>query len=399
MFQWLIRILSRREDEEIRRKNARSISVISFILGFTDSFYAYILSIYFSRVLGSDNVGGFYLVTYAIVFGMFWLLHRIMGRVGGSVRTFLLAVLAAVVFSATMAVLPTGWAGGVVAVALLIAVNIAWVTLDVILEQVSDDGVTGRLRGLYLTVMNAGVLLAPFFATRVVAAYDFGGVFFGVTIGFSVVLAAGIILLRNCADCGSSRMEVRSAWKKMLREPDLFHIYNVSFGLGFFYLIMMIYTPLHLLSLGFSWDDIGILFTVMLLPFIFLQYPLGVLADKRFGEKEFLAVSVAIALMTVLSFGLFSSDRLLFWGVLLFLSRIGAAGIEVLRDSYFYKHVDGGDDDLIAFFRTAYPAANVIGGIVVVPLLFFFPLQSVFIVAAVVLFSSLYSAFSLKDTR
>jgi len=388
-----------RHEEETRRRNARYVSIVSFLLGFTDSFYAYVLSLYFADVIGSDNVGVFYLVSYGVIFVLLWFLHRVMRKIGGSILTFFLAILAGVVLAVSISVVPTGWFGAILAVLLLIVVNLGWVSLDVALEQVSDDGVTGRVRGLYLTVMNAGVLLAPFFATRIIDMYGFGGVFFGVTLGLAVVLAVAIILLRNCGDCSSARMEARSAWRKMLEEPNLFHIYNVAFGLGFFYVIMIVYTPILLVRLGFSWEEIGILLTVMLLPFVFLQYPLGLLADRRFGEKEFLLVSIAITAMTTLSFGLFSSESMIFWGVLLFLSRVGAAGIEVLRDSYFYKHVEGDDDDLIAFFRTAYPAANIVGSVLAIPLLLLFPLQSVFILVTIVLLFSLYSAFRIEDTK
>jgi MFS family permease len=136
----------------------------------------------------------------------------------------------------------------------------------------------------------------------------------------------------------------------------------------------------------------------MLLPFVLMQYPLGVMADRRFGEKEFLIMSLGLAFMITMAVGLFSSTSLFFWAVLLFLSRVGAAGIEVLRDAYFYKQIDGGDDDLIAFFRTARPAANVIGALLAIPLLALFPLQSVFFLASAVLLVSLYSAFALEDT-
>lgn len=379
-------------------KGAHAVNGLSFVFGFTDSFFVYILSTLFARVIGSDNVGVFYLVTFAIVFVLLWVLHPIIRRVGGSVRTFFLLILASIAASAILSVIPIGWPAAALAIVLLIVTNLAWVTLDVVLEEFSDDGVTGRVRGLHLTIMNAGIMLAPFFSTKILALADFSGIFFGLTLGYSILLAASILLLRNGHSPDTADMEARSAWKKMLRERDLLRIYLVSFGLEIFYVIMIVYTPIHLRSLGFSWDDIGLLFTVMLLPFVLLQYPLGVLADKEYGEKEFLIMSLGLALVVTAAFGFFSSTSLFFWGVLLFLSRVGAAGIEVLRDAYFYKQIDGRDDDLIAFFRTARPAANVVGALVAIPLLALFPLRSVFFLAATVLLVSLFATFSLDDT-
>jgi predicted MFS family arabinose efflux permease len=396
-------VRKRKTDEHEQRKQVdvkgtHVIIGLSFLFGFADSFFVYILSSFFARVIGSDNVGIFYLVTFAIVFVLLWYLRRLIRRVGGSVRTFFLLILAAIFASAVLSVVPVGWFAAMLAMILLIVTNLAWVSLDVILEEFSEDGMTGRVRGLHLTVMNAGIMLAPFFSTKVLESFDFSGIFFGLTLGYALLLATSIIFLRNGRDPDTADMEARSAWKKMLREPNLFHIYIISFALEFFYVIMIIYTPIHLRALGFSWENIGLLFTVMLLPFVLLQYPLGVLADRRFGEKEFLIISLGLSFMITVAVGLFASTNLFFWAVLLFLSRVGAAGIEVLRDAYFYKQIDGGDDDLIAFFRTARPAANVIGALLAIPLLAVFPLQSVFFLASSVLFISLYSSFSLEDT-
>jgi hypothetical protein len=387
-----------RHREQANLKGAHVINGLSFLFGFADSFFVYVLSSFFARVIGSDNVGVFYLVTFAVVFVLLWYLRRLIRSVGGSVRTFFLLILAAIFASALLSVVPVGWTAALLAMILLVVTNLAWVSLDVVLEEFSEDGVTGRVRGLHLTVMNAGIMLAPFFSTKVLESFDFSGIFFGLTLGYALLLAMSIIFLRNGRDPDTADMEARSAWKKMLREPNLFHIYVISFALEFFYVIMIIYTPIHLRALGFSWENIGLLFTVMLLPFVLLQYPLGVLADRRYGEKDFLIMSLGLAFMITVAVGLFASTSLFFWAVLLFLSRVGAAGIEVLRDAYFYKQIDGGDDDLIAFFRTARPAANVIGALLAIPLLAIFPLQSVFFLASAVLFVSLYSSFSLEDT-
>lgn len=387
-----------RHREIANLKGAHVINALSFLFGFADSFFVYILSSFFAKVLGSDNVGVFYLVTFATVFVLLWHLRRLIRRVGGSVRSFFLLILAAIFASAILSVIPLGWPAAILAMLLLVVTNLAWVSLDVVLEEFSEDGVTGAVRGLHLTVMNAGIMLAPFFSTKVLESFDFSGIFFGLTLGYALLLATSIIFLRNGRDPDTADMEARSAWKKMLKEPNLFHIYIISFALEFFYVIMIIYTPIHLRALGFSWENIGLLFTIMLLPFVLMQYPLGVMADRRFGEKEFLIMSLGLAFMITMAVGLFSSTSLFFWAVLLFLSRVGAAGIEVLRDAYFYKQIDGGDDDLIAFFRTARPAANVIGALLAIPLLALFPLQSVFFLASAVLLVSLYSAFALEDT-
>ena len=137
----------------------------------------------------------------------------------------------------------------------------------------------------------------------------------------------------------------------------------------------------------------------MLIPFVLLQYPLGILADKRMGEKELLVSSIAIVFGSTFVLGFLGAQDLWLWAAVLFTTRIGVAGIEILRDSYFYKQIDGEDLDVIAFFRTARPVANIIGAVLSAGLLFFFPLTSIFFMVAGVVFLSLFVALSLRDTR
>lgn len=389
---------ARQHRERLDERKVRFISFLSFIFGFTDAFFVYILSSYFSEVIGSDNVGGFYLGAFLVVFGMLWGLHGIIRGVGGSIRTFFLLILAAVVLSSVLSLLPVGWLGALCITLLLIVSNAAWVVLDVILEEHSSDASTGRVRGLHLTIMNTGFMLAPFLSTQVVESYGFEGVFFGITLGYSVLFAAAILFLRNGHAYASAKMDVRDALRKMIQDKNLFRIYGISFALEFFYVIMIIYSPIYLRSIGISWEDIGLLFTVMLLPFVLFQYPLGVLADKRFGEKEFLVGSLLVCATSVLVMGFVSSSNLMLLGAVLFFTRVGAAGVEVLRDAYFYKQIDGDDDDLIAFFRTARPAANVLGAVIAIPFLSIFPLHGVFFLAAFVLVVAILPALLLDDT-
>ena len=73
--------------------------------------------------------------------------------------------------------------------------------------------------------------------------------------------------------------------------------------------------------------------------------------------------------------------------------------IEVLRDSYFYKRIDGEDVDLINFFRTAMPVGNVFAALASFILLFFFSLKWVFILIALVIFSALIPAWRLAEHK
>jgi MFS family permease len=176
-------------------------------------------------------------------------------------------------------------------------------------------------------------------------------------------------------------------------------IYSISFVLEFFYALMIVYTPLYLLNFGLSWDQIGIIFTIMLIPFVVLEYPLGFIADKKFGEKEMIIAGLLVMGFSAGSIFFISSKAVWIWALVLLMTRIGAATIEILRDSYFYKKIDGRDIDLISFFRTARSTAYVFATAVSAISLVFFPLKSTFLLTAAVVLLGLYPAFKLVDNE
>lgn len=81
------------------------------------------------------------------------------------------------------------------------------------------------------------------------------------------------------------------------------------------------------------------------------------------------------------------------------MTRVGIAGIEILRDSYFYKQIDGDALNIISFFRTARPLANIAAATISAVLLLFFPLWTIFIVVSFALLFSLVEACFLRDTK
>lgn len=385
-------------NENFNKNKVRLVSFVSFLLGFLDAFFIYILSAYFSQVIGSDNVGVFYLIAYSgVLLSLFYLQPLI--RTIGKARALYLGLGIAILASVLLTRLPVAWFSVGIVLLFIVATNLIWVTLDILLESFSTDQVSGRIRGFYLTIMNAGLLAAPFLSTLTLERFHYEGVFFVLILGYVIVFLIALIGFRGDNAVYQERLRLRQTLAKMMQEKNLFRIYHISFAMEFFYAMMIVYMPLYLRSLGFSWNEIGIIFTVMLLPFVFLQYPLGILADKHFGEKELLIGSIVIVTLSTTVLGFLGPQSLWVWGAALLLTRVGIAGIEVLRDSYFYKQIDGNHMDMIAFFRTARPAANILGALISVVLLLFFPLKSIFFLVALVLLFSLFTAFALEDTR
>ncbi len=385
--------------EHYNRKQALNISLLSFLLGFIDAFIIYVLSSYFSGIVGEQLVGVVYLITFSIHFGLLLSLDTIIGRIG-RVRYLLFCLGIALLAIGLLPVIPSSVFGIFLGIAYLAFSNTVWVALDVLLEGYSEDRRSGRIRGLHLMVMNIGFLLAPYLSMHILSRFGHSAIFLIVFVGYIVVLLLALLLFRlENRNSIRQKTDVFRSLQALTHATDLRRIFIVSFALEFFYSVMIIYMALHLQAIGFDWNEIGLIFTVMLLPFVFIQYPVGVLADKRFGEKEFLALAFLLTIATTIGIALYHEKNLLVWAGLLFFSRVGVAAIEVLRDSYFYKQIDGNDTRMIAFFRMARPLANIAAAIISVALLAFFSLVSVFFAVSVVLFIALFHIFRLTDTE
>jgi MFS family permease len=386
--------------EKLDLPKANFLSLLSLLLAFTESSFIYVLSTYFATALRNDNVSIFYLIAYGTSFTLLFFLHKWIRNIG-KIRLLSIFFVALIVLSAFLSKIPVSLMGTAILICIIIFINLVWVTFDIILEGYSTDGISGRVRGMHLAIISIGSICGPIVSTRTLEHFGFNGIFSISLIGFSSVLILILLFLRreNRIVHGAALkpwVTLRKIWRE---RRDLARIFHVSFGLEFFYATMTIYTPIYLLSLGLDWEQIGIIFTIMLIPFVTLEYPIGILADQKTGEKELLIGAIIIASLATGSFAFLSIPSVAIWAGILLFSRIGIAGIEVLRDSYFYKQVDGDDLDIIAFFRMARPLSNIISAVIVIPLLFIFPIKIIFILVSIVMGSSLFSVFFLKDTR
>jgi MFS family permease len=384
--------------ESFDKSKIHLISLIAFLMGFGQSLIVYVLSSYFKTISGTENIGGFYIISYAIVLLVLLNWHKVIRRIGKA-RVFILAVLAKVAIVVALVFFPPSYPALAILMLYLICGALEWTSLDIILESYSKDNLSGRIRGIHLTIFNAGFIFGPFVSTRILDQYGFQGVFVGLLIMNAIVLVFSLVGLSNINQGYKRDLKIGEIIAKVWKRKNILRIFYISIVLEIFFALLVIYTPIYLLDLGYSWDDIGIMFSMMLIPFVLLQIPIGFLADKKWGEKEMIFVSLFVmALSTV---WLFNSGKqtLLFWGGILLLTRVGAAALEILRDSYFYKRIDGYDVDMIDLYKATLPVGYIIANFLAFVALLIFPLKSVFLIVVVVVASALIPAFYLKDNR
>lgn len=272
--------------------------------------------------------------------------------------------------------------------------------LDIFLEEISADTKTGEIRSAHIALIHLGLILGLSILTFL--AVD--------NILKPVYIAAAFLLLPPILFAFFSfksptpnwhglhhhhaSLPFRSWWlTKNVRRATLARL-----SLEFFYTFMTIYTPLYLSTIiGFNWTIIGIMFVIMLLPFILIQWPVGKLADYFIGEKEMMIVGFLI-MGTTLLFMPYLGTSVIFWTITLFFSRIGAALIEITTDSYFFKHVSSDDTRILSIFRLTRPTSIILGAGLGALSLSLFSFDKIFFVLAVIIFFGLKESLLLRDT-
>jgi len=138
--------------------------------------------------------------------------------------------------------------------------------------------------------------------------------------------------------------------------------------------------------------------SIVLIPFIIFQYPAGKVADKYLGEKELLMISTLI--LGVSTIALFFVKNVFWFTLILFLTRIGASILEIIREVYLYKNLDASNIDLISFYKLVSPLSWVIGPMLSSILLNIFDMKYLFLILGIIiLVVGIPVLWNLKDTK
>lgn len=379
-------------------KKIKNINTISFVMGLSAANLAYIMSSYLKISIGTGKVGLFYLAAYLVVFLILLNLHKIIKKFGKS-DAFFTFLCFKIIALLTLIITPANNLSPFILIIFLVSGGAAAVCLDIILESFSTNGKSGRIRGMHLMILNAGFIFGPIVSTQILANFNYQ-IAFSLSFFLEIlILSMSLVSLNHINHKTREDLKIIDIAKKIFKRRNVLRIYYISMTLEFFYALMIVYSPIYLRDLGMSWGNIGLAFTIMLTPFVFLPYLIGYLADKRLGEKEMLIFAIFFITIGTIAVYLTSSVNVLIWAVVLLSTRIGAAMIDTLRDSYFYKKINGDDIDLIDFFRTAGPVGYILATAFSFILLFFFPTKYIFILLAIITFSALYPAFRLVDNK
>lgn len=271
---------------------------------------------------------------------------------------------------------------------------------DIFLESLSEDKSTGGIRGFFLTATNSAWVISPLIAGYILGNDQYGRLYLSASLFLIPLFIVIAGRFNNFKDPDYRTLPAIKSFHQLERRSNIRKIILSNVVLRFFYSWMVIYAPIYLHQhLGFAWEEVGLVFTIMLLPFILLEYPLGWLADKRFGEKEMLSIGFIILAVATASLSFITSRELWVWAALLFMTRVGASFVESMSEIYFFKKVDGESSNLISFFRMTAPLAYLIGPLVATFLLYFIDIRYLFLALGVMILWGLRYSLTIQDTR
>ena len=384
--------------EKLNKNALRSLYFSSFFLGTASAFVLYLESDYIKTAIGSNNITSFYIAAYFItlIFILNW--HHLI-RIYGKSKILLTSLTLKGLIILALAYSPVNRYSAWIMAAYMIAAALTWLDFDILLENFSTDKVTGSIRGFYLTITSAGYVLSPIIAGFLVSRYGFQASFRASFLFFIPILVVAFWKFRNINHEAAKKINCLEVFRKIIQRKNVMRIYYVSFLLQFFYALIIIYTPLRLLELGFTWADMGKMFTLMLIPFIAIEYPVGYLVDKKFEEKYILPFALLVIGLSTSAMTFIDSTSFYVWAAVLFCTRIGASLTEVLRDSYFYKRIDCRDVDIIDFFRNVTPLAYIIGMAIAAPIVYFFQIKTIFIVIGLIVLTGIFATKNMASSR
>lgn len=291
-------------------------------------------------------------------------------------------------------------------ISLSISINLIWINMDILIENFSEDSSTGLTRTIYLAMLNFGWIIAPSLSSFLIRANNYSLSFLTAIL---FLIPFSIIFYNNREHLGGKKQNYRNRalWpilKKSWKNKNLKGIFFISLLLNLFYSSAVVYIPIYLHNyLGIEWSVLGIIFSIMLIPFILFSIPAGWLADKFIGEKEIMGTGMGIVLAALLLFFFIKSSSPVLWGITLFFSRVGASLLESMRESYFFKQVGPKDLEYINFFRTTSPIGYLLGALLALIITTLLPgasgVRMIFLVVAIIFSSSFIFLGIIKDTK
>lgn len=281
-----------------------------------------------------------------------------------------------------------------------VVISLLYFNMDIYIEKTSPNKeFEGSIRATYLTISNLTIIFAPTIVSFLVIGKYYGYVY----MLSALFLVPVFYLINKFKHIKADRMKhvnIRETIAGYTSDKNLYNVFITNFILQLFYAFMVVYTPIYLSNIiGFSWHEIGLIFTIMLMPFVLFELPLGEMEDLKYGEKEFLTIGLVIMGLSTLFISFITAKSFWLWAVVLFITRIGASFVEISSETYFFKKIKPEQNNLVSLFRAARPLSFIVAPIMGTIVFALFPFQYIFIIVGSISILGCRWALGIKDTK
>lgn len=375
-----------------------SIGVIGFFTALHTALPNFFNSSFLATFTDEKTVSFIYLIISAITISGFLSIHSVLKKFG-NYKVAIALILAQII---TFFGLITQTSPNTVIFLFIIEmciVSFISLTIDIFLQKSTEVKSTGTTRGLYMTIVNMAWIFGPLIGGMFILGNNYSGIFIIAFLLLFPLLYLVYKNFKNFKDSNYLEISARETIMRILRNKDITKIFIINIVLQTFYAWMTVYVPIYMHNtIGFSWTEISIIFTIMLIPFILIEIPLGKLADRKFGEKEMLAIGFIIMAISTGLIVFFTIKSLIVWAIILFITRIGAAASEVMIETYFFKKIDNNDPEILSMFRTTRPLSFFIAPLITTIGLVYMSMPYTFVLMAVICLITLYPIATIRDT-
>lgn len=378
-----------------------TIAVIGFIYTLHLVFPMYSASSFLGLYTSEKMIGLIYMLGAAVTILGFLFTPALIRKVGNySVSLWFILIQICLTYGLSVTTNAT-------LIAIFFVIQMALVALiafciDIFLEVYSNTSSVGAIRGIYLTTINSAWLIGPLIGTMIIGvANDYQGVYVAALFMLFPLFYLIYNNFPNFKDPHYRHPSLFQTLSHVIKNKNHSSLFIINIILQIFYAWMVVYSPIYLHTIvGLTWAEIGIILTIMLIPFVVFQWPLGKLADKKYGEKEIMIIGLALLGLSTIALAAIISKSVFVWALALFITRIGAASVEIMIETYFFKTVDAKDPNMLGFFRITRSVSFFLAPLITGLVLMFTTDQSyIFVALGIVCLIAIIPAWKLRDTR
>ena len=386
-----------------RKKILRILYGSMFFFSFHTYIFLYIQSTFISQSISENYLSVVYGTGAILSLITLFFIPKIFGRISDRRLTLILIGIEAIL----CVILAYSHFAPLIVFAFIIQqalIPVLAFALDVLIEDFSRNRDVGLVRGMAFTAANIALVASPILAGYIGTRFGFGMIFY-LSIVFLFPLFILIFSLRkNMHEPTYHTQSILQTARKLYKDHsqvsrDVQLIFMANLLLQIFYTWIVIYSPIYLLHQGFNWDQIGVIFSIMLLPFLLFELPLGEIADRWLGEKEILTIGFVILGASTAALAFIHSSSVVTWAIALFMTRVGASCVEIMSETYFFKQIKRSDAPVISIFRFTRPISLLIAPVAAAFTILVTGEAAAFLILGLIMLFGLRFVYPLVDTR